>query len=160
VTIPRARDEIGERPDRIACPDVDVPARRGMFRRNAGPGDQPRLPAVLVEEIHHRERQVARVGRDAQFDAGDNVLFGVGGGQPRRQRPQRRQTPFADDPLGLLGDHAEVAGDVSLVVGERAVREGVIGLLGIAAPFEEYSISPSSQVASPVVSTWSRRGRS
>lgn len=44
---------------------------------------------------------------------------------------------MSDDLLGVFGDHAEHARDRALVVGERAVGEGVVGLLHVAAALQE-----------------------
>ena len=59
------------------------------------------------------------------------------GGEIRGEFAQQREPPLADDALGLLGDDAEHAADRAVVVGNRAVRERVVGLLGKAAALEE-----------------------
>ena len=48
-----------------------------------------------------------------------------------------REPPLADDAVGVLGDDAQHAADCARIVGQRAVGEGVVGLLGIAVALKE-----------------------
>ncbi len=64
-------------------------------------------------------------------------LLGVGGGEVRGQLAQEGETALADHPVGVLGYHAEHAADLAVVVRNRAVGEGVVGLLRVSAPLQE-----------------------
>ena len=55
----------------------------------------------------------------------------------RRQIAQQAQLALADHALGDFGDDAQHAGDAAVVVVDRAVGKGVVGLLGKAAALEE-----------------------
>jgi hypothetical protein len=108
-----------------------------MLRRDSGRAGEPGGAAVVLEQIGQRERQVLEVGPEPVLGRGQNLGARVGAGELGGELPQRREPARADDPLGLLGDHAQHARDPVVVVGQRAVGERVVGLLRIAAALEE-----------------------
>ncbi len=74
----------------------------------------------------------SRPAADSRIRSSDGMQ-GVNGAE----LAQGRHPAFADHPVGILADHAEHAHDAAGVVAKRAVREGVVALLGIAGPFEK-----------------------
>ena len=44
---------------------------------------------------------------------------------------------FADEPFRVLGDNTEHATDLAFVIRQRAVGEGVVGFLRVAAALEK-----------------------
>ena len=87
----------------------------GSMRGAAGwpggdPADagQPRA-AVVVEQVGQRERQVAQVAAELAGGEGQHLLLGAHHARVGAEVAQRRHPPLADDPLGVLADHAEHA---------------------------------------------------
>ncbi len=115
---------------------IDQRRRRRMPGPDAGRAGEPGA-AVVLEQIGERERQVPEVGAEAALDRGQHLGAGVGAGELGGELAQRGEPALADHPLGLLGDDAQHARDPAVVVGQRAVGEGVVGLLGVAAAFQE-----------------------
>ena len=111
--------------DRGRTPPVRSTSRAGQAaRRSPGrscggaagcPGSIPvaqasRGAAVVLEQIEQRERQVAAVGAEAALDRGSDLgsVVGASASSAASSRSER-EPPLADDPLGLLGDHAQHA---------------------------------------------------
>lgn len=114
------------------------PARRvghGRVRCDARGADQ-RGPAVLGELVDQRERQVLRVAGQRPPGRGVHLRPGPGRPQVGGEVAQRLHAAFAEHAVGVLGDHAEHPRDRAVLV-QRAVGEGVVGLLEVAAAFEE-----------------------
>ncbi len=93
--------------------------------------------AVRLEHVDHCERQVARIGRERAGASFASLLPGAGIGRRGRKLAQQRKLPLADDPLGVVGVGAEDAADRAVVCGNRAVREGVVGLFRIAVALHD-----------------------
>ena len=94
-------------------------------------------PAVFAEEIREGEGEVVLVLGEAAFDGSEDIGFGDGAAERGGEGAQKAEAALADDAVGFFGDDAEHAGDAAVVAAERAVGEGVVGLLAIAAALEE-----------------------
>ncbi len=110
-------------------------AHRGSGRQVRG-RDDPQGPVVL-EQDRERERQVRGSAGERALERFPHVLDRLARGEMGGEVAKQRQPALADQPVGLLRDHAEHAADPAVIVVERAVGEGVVGLLGKAAALEE-----------------------
>ena len=90
----------------------------------------------LVAQVGQDEREVARFGIEGGLKRAHRIGAGRRGGQPRTEIPQHRELPFADDPFGHLGDHAQHSGCHAVLACQRRVGEGVVGLLRETASLE------------------------
>ncbi len=111
--------------------------RRERFVDTAGFAHAAQTSGVAVAQVNNAERQIARVARQRQGDRVANILFGPHCRQLASQIAQRRQTTLPQHAVGFLGDDAEHAPDGAVIGGERAVGEGVIGFLGVAAALQQ-----------------------
>ena len=92
---------------------------------------------LVVEQVGQGERQVLAV--QVQLPPGEleRLLLGAHHARVGAQVAQGRHPALADDPFGVLADHAEHADHGAVVVAQRAVGEGVVGLLRVAGALEE-----------------------
>ncbi len=124
------RDEVA-RLDAAGAGQADAAvAALGALGHGAGVGP-------VVEEVGEGERQVLRVAAELAGGEVQHLLLGAHHAGVGPQVAQGGHAPLADDPLRLLGDHAEHADDLSGVVPQRAVGEGVIRLLAVTGAFQE-----------------------
>jgi hypothetical protein len=128
VTEPDQRPEPG--------PGVQGRRRGGRAGLDPGAGGQARA-AVGIDEVDEAERDVGEVAAQLRLHRGQHIVLGAGGGDGGGEIAQRLHPALADDPARGLGDHAQHALGTAVVAVERAVGEGVIGLLGVAAALEE-----------------------
>ena len=137
--------------------EIDLRRRDRMTRFKPGHASQTGALALRIEQPDRGERQVALIARQAPVRSPPAP---PARNEPRRARgkfTQRGKPPFADDPIGVLGNDAQHAADCAVIVRQRAVGEGVIGFF--RKPLRSRnSSSPSSHVASPVRITVSARG--
>ncbi len=128
------------RPDPAEVPGVvgvaESGRRTGMIRIDPRRTGQVR-PTVLGEQIGQAEGEIVQVGAELTSDRLQNSRLAVGARQAGGQLAQRTQAPLADHPIRLLGDGAEDPFDLAVVADQRAVGEGMIGLLGIAVALQE-----------------------
>ncbi|MFE7962601.1 hypothetical protein ACFU0X_06060 [Streptomyces cellulosae] len=92
---------------------------------------------VAVEEVGEGEGQVPRVAGELPVGEGQHLLLGADHAGVGAEVAQGGHAPPADHPLGVLADDAQHADDVAVVVAQRAVGEGVVGLLGVTGPLQE-----------------------
>ncbi len=112
-----------------------------MVGGGAGGGDpRQHLLAGLVAPIERGEHDVAAVVADAGQGAGTGVAPGAGvdrgGGDPAQQG----QLAFGNHPAGIVGIGADDPARRAVIVGDRAVGEGVVGLLGIAVALHDQEL--------------------
>ena len=154
ATIAGACQDSRERPDRPpARSSVDAGGAAGCVvgdagaRRRAGP-----CAPSASNSVDQRERQVARlVARPTARRRRRRRRASSRSPRPAARSRSERQPPLADDPLGLLGDDAEVAG-------RRCPRRRAAGCTRRCGRSPRDSrcargraAAPSSQVASPVL---------
>ncbi len=112
-------------------------------RRARVSGRQPRRPGeghaapLGVEQVDEAEREVARIALQRAGAQRARVLDGASLGGAGRQLAQQGELALADDAHGVVGVGAEDPADAALVVGHRAVGEGVVGLLGVAVALHD-----------------------
>ncbi len=130
----------GRRIERVDVVDEDRVL--GLRPRLGGRG--PRLPAVrgqasavLVVEVHERERQRAAVGIQRAGGRRQHLGLVTRGRDRCAEVAQRGELAPADDLLGVLADHAQHPLDATVVAGEGAVGERVVGLFDEPAALEE-----------------------
>src|SRR5262245_65729485 len=95
-----------------------------------------RAAAVRLEDVDHRERQIARIGGERSRAALAGLLPAAGLGSGGGELAQQGELPLADHTLGIVGVGAEDAADRAVVVRYRAVGEGVVRLLRIAVALD------------------------
>jgi hypothetical protein len=91
-------------------------------------------PNLGFGHIDHGKRQIVRIGGKAGSPLFAVLLPVASLAGLRGQLPQQRQLAFADHPLGIIAIGAEDAAPRAVIIRDRAVGEGVIGLLRIAIP--------------------------
>ncbi len=128
--------QAGQRPDRGRVGGDEDRRCRGRARRDPGSARQPGVTRG-IEEVCDAERQVGGVAAQLLGDGAEHVGLRPGAGDGRREIPEVRHPALADDPLGVLRDHAEHALGAAVPAVERAVGERVVGLLRVAAALEE-----------------------
>ena len=104
---------------------------------DAGAPGQPGGGAVVIEQIGQGERQVLPVAVQLPSGEVEHLLLGAHHARVGAQVAQGRHPALADDALGVLADHAQHADHGAGVVAQRAVGEGVVGLLRVAGPLQE-----------------------
>ena len=158
---------LGERPGRRRRRARSSRARRRAPRVDAGGAGQRRaLRCVGLDQVDQRERQIARVGRQRRARQRARLLERARVRGARGQLAQQRQLPLADDARRVVGVGADDAAGAPLVVGHRAVGEGVVGLLGVAVALHDQQqrlvVGPLVARASPAAArgpTWSQISR-
>ena len=110
---------------------------RGMIAIDPRRAGEDRAPAARLDQVDQRERQIARVGGERPRAALAGLLPAAGVAGRGRELAQQRQLPLADDALGIVSVGAEDAADRAVIGRNRAVGEGVIGLLGIAVALHD-----------------------
>ena len=98
-----------------------------MAGLDPGARDKPSRSAVSPEEITQRKRQILEVGAEAVGTASKRLASVLIRRTPR-QVPARCQAPLVKHPLGLFHHDAEEARHRPVVVKQRAIGEGVVGL--------------------------------
>ena len=107
-----------------------------VLRQSAGVRDSASGMRVLIQQVDRGEWRAERVLLE-HFAGATAALFDARRADSlRREIAQNAQPPLADHSLGDFGDDTEHASDPALIVVDRAVGEGVVGLLGEAAARE------------------------
>ena len=111
--------------------------RGGVVGIDAGGCRQMCLSLIWIEDVDHREGEIARVGceRAGTSLAGLLPCARLGGG--RGKLAQQRQLPLADYTLRIVAVGAKNAADAAVVCWDRAIGEGVVGLLRIAVALHD-----------------------
>ena len=94
-------------------------------------------PTALVEQIRHREREIAWIVGQRFVEGAEKLSLRVGRGNADRRVAKKGHATVADNAVGFLGHDAEKSAHGASVVGDRAIRKGVVGLFPISAPLEE-----------------------
>ncbi len=102
----------------------------------AGGGQRQGLP-LGRDEVGERERKLAGVLTERASQGLPHAVDRLVRGQAGAEFAQQREPARPDDAVGFLGHHAEHAGNPAVVLVQRAVREGVVGLFREAAALEE-----------------------
>ncbi len=113
---------------------------RGMALGQAVGGRQRQSLSLFGGEIEQREGDVPGIGGQGLDAGASGVAPGAGVDRPRRQFAQQSDLPLADHPRGVLGIGADDAAGRAVVVGDRAVGEGVVGLLRIAVALHDQEL--------------------
>ena len=124
-----------ERPLRLPFQTRREPPGRALSA-DAMRGHEREFVAGSVAKVGERERQVARVSSETGLERGHEFDSGRRAGQSHAKVAQYGELPFADDPFGHFGHHAQHARDFAVVVGERRIGKGMIGLFGEPRPRE------------------------
>src|SRR5512140_3151826 len=108
-----------------------------MVRREPGLRYQLSRRARGVEPVGHREGQISCRVIDTALETSQDSLVCIRSGDLRAELAEQRAAPLADQPCRLLGDDAEHAADVVLVIVQGAIRERVVGLLSITVALDD-----------------------
>ena len=95
---------------------------------------------VRLQRVNHRERQVARIVGERLRAAFAGLLPGAGVRRREGEFAQQGELPRADHPLGVVGVGTEDSADAAVVGRNRAVRERVIGLFGVAVALHDQEL--------------------
>ncbi len=114
--------------------------RGGMAVGEAIGGREAEALAVLGRDIEQGEGHVARVARQGGDAALAGFLPRAGVHGAGGQLPQQADLPLADHPRSVLGVGADDAAGRAVIVWDRAVGEGVVGLLRIAVALHDQEL--------------------
>src|SRR5580704_4672100 len=99
--------------------------------------DEVRPRPVRIDEVDQAERKIVEVSADAAANRGEQLIQLTRVGDLRGSLTQYGQPAFGDISIGIFDDDAEQAADVAVVVRQRAVGEGMIGLFGEAGALQQ-----------------------
>lgn len=108
-----------------------------MARLDTGGAREMCAGRVFRKEIRQGERKVLRIRGKRIVHCREYIFLRNCFAQLRGKTTQRANPALADYTICFLSHHAEVADDRSIVVGQRAVRKGMVRLLRVAAALEK-----------------------
>jgi hypothetical protein len=132
---------VAQRPGRRGV-EINRGGRGWMAGRQAGGSREHHPVALGLVEIDEGEREVAGAGGETAGAEGAGVAHRARFRRRGRDLAEQRQPALADDALGVVGVGAEDAAGAPLLVGDRAVGEGVVGLLGVAVAMHDEEEGP------------------
>jgi hypothetical protein len=124
-----------QRPNLFQSLEIGHLRRVAVTNRHVGSRHQPRT--IAFKSINKGEGQITRIDSQAFFRCREDIVNPIGRRQLRSQFFQHCEAPVADDSLGIFDNYTEMPAHGSVVIGERAVGESVIGLLLVAVAFEK-----------------------
>src|SRR5213078_4114739 len=117
--------------------EADDLRRGARAARDADGADERRRLLAIVDAVHQRERNAARVGREDIARGGVHRVRALGALAAAREIAQRPEPPLADHLVRRLDDGTEDAADLAVFRADRAVGEGEIRLFGETAPVDQ-----------------------
>src|SRR6185312_9890366 len=103
-----------------------------MIPLDAAQADERYVVAIRLRHVKQSEWNVVRISSQCLHAALASRLPTAGIGRSRRQLAQQDKLALADHTLRIIGIGADDPAGIAIVVRDRAVGEGVVGLLRVA----------------------------
>ena len=132
-------NDAGDRPERRRIHRLQG-LESGAMRTEAGRAGERDGLTVGLGEKNQRERQVLGVRRERLRRPTARSVQRSNLACRNRKLAQQSELPLADDAPGVVGIGADDSARGALVVGNRAIRESVIGLLPISAALHDQEL--------------------
>ena len=123
---------LGQGPDRVTGA-ADMRRCQGMVRAHAR-GAGAAEGAIVLQQIECSEWNVARGLPQGRAAAATGLVHGPGVDGPGGKILERGDLAFADNALGVVRIGTDDPAGAAVVIRDRAVGEGVIGLFRVAVP--------------------------
>src|SRR5262249_50556778 len=116
---------------------------------DAADARQRQFIRARLKEVNHGKRQILRVASQSSGTLLARLLPAPGLGRPGGEFAQEGQLALTDDTLRIVGIGANDAASTSVVVRDRAVGKGIVGLLRVSVPlyYEELLLHVSSLIS-------------